>query len=660
MESSNINSPNDNNSEVVIYDTSFGGSENEFESSNSNSWSWDFASETNAVDENLIIGNNQWIMGDDTTQEEFASEARNDLFNKVDSVFDKLREKFPSDETDSESDKGNPFNGDNPFADGKNPFGEGEYPLPPGYEELKSSQGENFPLPSEEVVDGIKESIEENSSEDAEKPLASGDDSAKDDETTSGGNPFAGGAGGGSNPFSGGAGGGSNPFSGGAGGGSNPFSGGAGGGSNPFSGGAGGGSNPFSGGAGGGSNPFSGGAGGGSNPFSGGAGGGSNPFSGGAGGSNSLAGGEQPTAEQDSVAGDESMSEQSSFDVTSFMFGDNLSFMNGGAEGGSESGNMPNMPISSPSETLRKVYDTLTRFSANATHSGFATGNQTPLKTSDDLLTLFRNDMFSFNNSANSFEQLMGEDNPFAGEDSPFSADGEMAENLDIIKAALDGLLPFNGTENVFNTPEGEIPLGNGNIDDGSDNAVIGNANRDYGNTNATIGNGNWNWDDTTNNSTVGNGNWHLDFSNNNNTLGNGNWHWEDSDNNSTLGNGNWSFGDHNSTIGNGNFNFGNNNTVIGNGNWVYTDNSIVIGNGNWSVVIDKSAAGADEFIDDFNTTMSLGMGVKDATDNLVDAMLGKMAGMFMPLTEDLGESAMNTYKEQFLASGSDMSFFSS
>ena len=141
-----------------------------------------------------------------------------------------------------------------------------------------------------------------------------------------------------------------------------------------------------------------------------------------------------------------------------------------------------------------------------------------------------------------------------------------------------------------------------------------------------------------------------FDISDNNNTLGNGNWHWEDSDNNSTLGNGNWNFGDNNSTIGNGNFNFGNNNTVIGNGNWVYTDNSIVIGNGNWSVIIDKSEAGAEEFLEDFNATMDYGAGVKSATDELVDGMLGKMAGMLSSLTGDLGESAMNTFNQLFNA----------
>ncbi|MGB3641826.1 MAG: hypothetical protein WBA39_30260 [Rivularia sp. (in: cyanobacteria)] len=540
MESSDLNSTNKTD-DVVAYKV-LDDSENTQPEDNSENWNWDFGSTdaVDTVDENLIIGNNQSIMGDDTTYEQFTSEAKTDVFNKVDSIFDKLREKFPLDESDGESDK------EKPFSDGKNPFGEGQFPLPPGYEG-------------------------ENSSSEAEV-----------NDNTTGENPFAGGAGGGENPFAGGAGGGENPFAGGAGGGENPFAGG-----------------------------------------------------------------------EDAVAGQDGMSSESSFDVTSFMLGDSLSFMNGGAEGGTENSGMPS---SSPSESLRKVYDTLTRFASDTTYPGFAMGNETPLKTSNDLLTLFRNDMFS-NNSSNSFEQLMGEDSPFGDEDNSLSADGKIEENLDIIEAALDGLLPFNGTESVFSTPEGEIPLGNGNIDDGSDNAVIGNANRDYGNFNATIGNGNWNWDGATKNSTVGNGNWHLDFSDNNNTLGNGNWHWEDSDNNSTLGNGNWAFGDNNSTIGNGNFNFGNNNTVIGNGNWVYTDNSIVIGNGNWSVVIDKSAAGADEFLDDFNATMSYGAGVKNATDSLVDSMLGKMAGMFMPLTEDFGESAMNTYNELFDSSSSGMDF---
>ena len=481
FQTSDVNENSENNDSVWT-------EENKSESSESdNSWDWDFV-ETTAIDENLVIGNQQWITASDTNKKDFQSKARDDIFDKVDIVFDKLREKFPVDETSSKS------NTENPFANGNNPFGEGEFTPPPGYGNSDSSISEN---PFGSVAEG------------------------------------------------------------------------------------------------------------------------NNPFT-----------DEETTGE----------SEQSSFDVSSFMFGDDLSFMNGNeaSSGSAETSS------SSPDESLRMVYDTITRFASNTTYPGFETGNNTPLKTSDDLLTLFRNDMFT-NNSGNSFIQLIGEE-------SPLNSDEKIAEDLHIIEAALDGLLPFNGTENVFNTPEGEIPLGNGNIDSGSDNAVIGNANRDYGDINATIGNGNWNWDGTTKKSTVGNGNWHLDFSDINNTIGNGNWHWEDSDNNSTLGNGNWNFGDNNSTIGNGNFNFGNNNTVIGNGNWVYTDNSIVIGNGNWSVIIDKSEAGAEEFLEDFNATMDYGAGVKSATDELVDGMLGKMAGMLSSLTGDLGESAMNTFNQLFNA----------
>ncbi|MDY6897984.1 MAG: hypothetical protein SWZ49_07865, partial [Cyanobacteriota bacterium] len=227
---------------------------------------------------------------------------------------------------------------------------------------------------------------------------------------------------------------------------------------------------------------------------------------------------------------------------------------------------------------------------------------------------------------------------------------------FDILNVALDGLLPFNGSENVFSTPEGEIPIGNGNQDFGSENAVIGNANWNYGNLNATIGNGNWNWDGTSNNSTVGNGNWHLDFSVDNKTVGNGNWYWDSSSQNTTLGNGNWYFGDNNTTIGNGNWDFGNNNTVIGNGNRVYTDNSIVIGNGNWSVVVDKSAEIADDLLGELET-IAMGVGVKQSANMLVDSVMGKMAEIFQPLTEDFDDSALSTYNQQFNSSDSGIDF---
>jgi hypothetical protein len=220
-------------------------------------------------------------------------------------------------------------------------------------------------------------------------------------------------------------------------------------------------------------------------------------------------------------------------------------------------------------------------------------------------------------------------------------------------------LLPFNGSENVFSTPEGEIPIGNGNQDFGSENAVIGNANWNYGSFNATIGNANWNWDGTSNNSTVGNGNWHLDFTSENKTVGNGNWYWDSSSDNTTLGNGNWHFGESNTTIGNGNWNFGDNNTIIGNGNRVYTDNSIVIGNGNWSVVIDKSAKIGDDLLGELETIV-MGIGVKKSANMLVDSVMSKMGEIFQPLTEDFDELTANIYDRQFLDSASDMSFFSS
>ena len=136
METSDLNSTNKTD-EVVAYNAS-GGSENTQTEDNSGKWNWDFGRKgdaVDAVDENLIIGNNQSIMSDGITYEEFTSEARTDIFNKVDSIFDKLREKFPLDESDRDSDK------ENPFANGNNPFGEGEFPLPPGYSE--SSQDEN-------------------------------------------------------------------------------------------------------------------------------------------------------------------------------------------------------------------------------------------------------------------------------------------------------------------------------------------------------------------------------------------------------------------------------------------------------------------------------------------------------------------------------------
>jgi hypothetical protein len=534
---------------------------------------------------NVIIGNGQWIVDDETTQESLISEVKADVDERIDSLFDKLRSRLPLNEVEEES-TGNPFTEENPFANGENPFGEGEFTPPPGYE--------NSPLPSQDIVDDIKSVEESNSTEDiqASIPVVEESNSTEDIQASipvieesnstedSGENPFASGEG----------------------------------------------ENPF---AGGGENPF---AGGGENPFAGGEGG--NPI------------------ENDN--GDSSPS----FDMLGMIFGEDLPFLNA-SEGDDSYSTIPKQSIS---ETLKVVRNSLLKFNASLNYpGGFGDSNNTPLQTPNDLLTLFRNDMFSFNNTANSFQELVGDDNPFSsGEFNPFG-EGTLAEEIpfDIINVALDGLLPFNGSENVFSTPEGEIPIGNGNQDFGSENAVIGNANWNYGSFNATIGNANWNWDGTSNNSTVGNGNWHLDFTSENKTVGNGNWYWDSSSDNTTLGNGNWHFGESNTTIGNGNWNFGDNNTIIGNGNRVYTDNSIVIGNGNWSVVVDKSAEIADDLFGEIET-IAMGIGVKQSANMLVDSVMSKMGEIFQPLTEDFDELTANIYDRQFLDSASDMSFFSS
>ncbi|MGF1672071.1 MAG: hypothetical protein ACFCUV_00105 [Rivularia sp. (in: cyanobacteria)] len=522
---------------------------------------------------NIVIGNGQWIIENETMRKSLISEVRTDIDERIDSLFTKLRDRLPLDEKKQES-AGNPFTEENPFADGKNPFGEGEFTPPPAYQGLQSSMGENFPLPSQEIVDNIKSvqdenlvleeeklstdnsnnsftnyqdsnSIEDNEGKSSESQQVSSED-INPIVNDQGGNPFAENENGESSP---------------------------------------------------------------------------------------------------------------SFNIVGMIGGEDLPFLNAGENESSYS----TIPNQSTAKTLRTVRDSLLKFNANLNYPGtFGNGNNTPLQTPNDLLTLFRNDMFSFNNSANSFQELVGDDNPFAsGEFNPFG-EGTLAEEIpfDIINVALDGLLPFNGSENVFSTPEGEIPIGNGNQDFGSDNAVIGNANWNYGSDNAIIGNGNWNWDGTSNNSTVGNGNWHLDFTTDNKTVGNGNWYWDSSSENTTLGNGNWHFGENNTTIGNGNWNFGNNNTIIGNGNRVYTDNSIIIGNGNWSVVIDKSAEIGDGILGELET-IAMGIGVKKSADMLVDSVMNKMGEIFQPLTENFDESALNTYQEQFLDSGSVMSFLS-
>lgn len=547
---------------------------------------------------NIIVGNGQWIVDDETTQETLISEVKTDVDGRIDSLFDKLRDRLPLDGEKEES-AGNPFTEENPFADGENPFGEGEFTPPPGYE--------NSPLPSQEIVDNIKSVQEENpviedshptEEKEEDNPVVkdsnSTEESEEDNSVVENSNPTE------ENKTDNSIVEDSNPTK-----------------ESEED-------NPLV-------EDFN------StedietdNPDVDSS---ENPFAGGEGGGN-------PITEN------ENGNSSPSFDMLGMIFGEDLSFLS--ANQGDDS--YSTIPNQSTNETLRLVRNSLLTFNANLnTSDTFGEGNETPLQTPNDLLMLFRNDMFSFNNTANSFQELVGDDNPFSsGEYNPFG-EGTLAEEIpfDILNVALDGLLPFNGSENVFSTPEGEIPIGNGNQDFGFDNAVIGNANWNYGDSNATIGNGNWNWDDTLHNVTVGNGNWHLDFSTDNKTVGNGNWYWDSSSDNTTLGNGNWHFGDNNTTIGNGNWDFGNNNTVIGNGNRVYTDNSIVIGNGNWSVIVDKSAEIADDLLGELET-IAMGIGLKSSANMLVDSVMNKMGEIFQPLTEDFNESALNTYNQQF------------
>jgi hypothetical protein len=360
--------------------------------------------------------------------------------------------------------------------------------------------------------------------------------------------------------------------------------------------------------------------------------GGSNPFANtgttSAGGSNPLVSGGNTTTGGGTTQ---------SLDIVSVLFGDSLS-----------SGTTGSAPRSS-SETLRVVQDSLLNFTKtvnSATGKRLFSGNNTPLQSPSDLLTLYKNDIISANSGISNVNDLAGGgsdpyNNLFGG-----SGTGNQAPT-DILYTVLGGLLPFSGTDNIFNTPEGGIPVGYGNRDFGVDNAVIGNANWDYGQYNASIGNANWHWDSSKNNATIGNGNWHLDSSQNNRTIGNGNWYWESTKDNITLGNGNWSFGNNNTTIGNGNWDYGSNNTIIGNGNQVFTSNSIVIGNGNWSVIIDKSATGAGDFLGKLDNLV-LSIGIKDAADNLVNSLFTKFADAFQPLTSDFSATNRQTFDSLF------------
>ena len=599
METSSSTSLNQNASPLATTSLSGGtnllANSNPLAISNSSSFSGRSSSQpssgSSAIGGNIITGNGEWVIkGID--QKRFASLVQNTLDNFTSTIFDRLNDKYISENGDQLTSSA--VIKQNPFANGNNPFGEGNQPVLPALDFLKSQYGENFPLPSGNASD-LASGVSDNPFGGGANPVTGGGSSAIG---LAGDNSVVVTGDGSGNPLSGGA----NP----GGDGSSTIAIAASPDSPPNT----GSTNPLAaGGSGGGSNPLAaGGSGSSSNPFaSGGSGGMGNPLDG-----------------------------TSNFDITSIL-GDTSK--------------------ASDKEILSKVLDFTLDFAGSLNSMGSNSpvgsigGNDSPLKTPSDLLRLYRSDMTAFGLTVDSFTNFTGENNPFAGTSNPFAGSqgsGGLAEQearlTKFLGWALDGLLPFTGRPNVFQTNEGELPLGYGNRDFGTGNAIIGNANRDYGKNNGSIGNNNWNWDSTTNNASVGSGN--FNFGSDNKTVGNANFSLDNSNDNNTFGNGNWNIGSGNSTLGNGNYNFGNNNLVIGNGNKVFTSNSIVIGNGNWSVVMENNAtnlASISTIVEKMNT-LSLGTEIKGVVDNLVDTTVKKMGNLFYGLTKDFDQSQKQTF----------------
>ncbi|OKH34892.1 hypothetical protein NIES2101_38265 [Calothrix sp. HK-06] len=551
---------------------------------------------------NIIVGDNASVIPGDNPQR-FATQARDALDKFVTVIFDRLNDKFVKEGGDK---KTYSVANENPFANGNNPFGEGNMPELPARDFLVSQFGENYPMPSEDASNFLQENFPDgvNYMPFGGSPLGSEGGTVTDGSSSpvNGGNVSVDGSG---NPSTGASDlyltgnsptvdSGDNSLIAAADAGNPPTN--LDSGNSVTSGGsASGGGNPFGGGASGGSgNPITGGGSG--NPITG--GGSDNPFVG--------------ASVNETLSG-----------------------------------------------TLNYVLDLRESFRSMGSNSLFGgnSGNESPLKSPSDLLRLFRSDMAGFGLTIESFTNFVGENNPFAGSDNPFAGTNPFAttgdetsiEKLDgrlfkFLGWALDGVLPLTGTPNVFQTPEGELPIGYGNRDFGSGNAVIGNANRDYGTNNASIGNNNWNWDNATGNATIGNGNWN--FSSDNKTVGNGNFNLDYSSGSNTFGNGNWNIGSNNSTLGNGNYNFGNNNLVIGDGNWVFTSNSIVIGNGNWSVVLDNTPANqltVSSLLEKVNN-LALGAEIKSVVDDLVSTTVTKMGNVFYGLTDEFDSSEKATF----------------
>ncbi len=504
---------------------------------------------------NIVVDDGKWIIGKETTPEQFSSTTKATVEKMVDSVFVKLREKFPlTDTSDSKIEA-------NPFANGNNPFGNSNVAAT----NYLQSQGKSNPLPTAGVPDFLTST--------QGKSLTS----TTDKQVTSGSNPISGSS---NNPFTGA----------------------------------------------GTNNPFA----SGSNQISGSS---NNPFS--------------STAKDSNSGG----STTQSFDFLKVIFGDSVPSLNNSSNSSSNT----NKTTTSNTEVLKNVENHLINLTATinspAGNQLFNGGNNTPLQSPSDLLNLFKSDIVSFNIPANSVSQVAGGNNPFTTLFAGSGNDSQVKPPVDLLKVVLNGLLPFDGSDNIFQDSDGKLPIGHGNNDFGKNNASIGNANWNYGNHNASIGNANWNWDSSKNNATIGNGNWNLDSSHDNRTIGNGNWDWESTNHNKTLGNGNWNIGSNNTTLGNGNWDFGSNNTVIGTGNWVFTNNSLVIGNGNWSVIVDKSAANSGNFLSKLENLV-FSLGIKYTADHLIDSVMSRMGEAFMPLTGSLSKTGMESYNNLIVSHG--------
>ncbi|MGI2908875.1 hypothetical protein, partial [Tolypothrix sp. VBCCA 56010] len=99
-----------------------------------------------AIVGNVVVGNGQWIINNETTPESVSSAFAASVDQLLDSVIVKLRNRLPL------SDAGNGLSDSNPFANGNNPFGDGNQPSAPGL--VLNASGENPFVSGENPVAG--------------------------------------------------------------------------------------------------------------------------------------------------------------------------------------------------------------------------------------------------------------------------------------------------------------------------------------------------------------------------------------------------------------------------------------------------------------------------------------------------------------------------